>query len=157
MQVVLCECNGYTHSKYNVSRRTSENVKMEKHCTRRGLNLNLCASKALVTAETSIITGSSESKRFWSAELDVLPCEVRSTDSSFGTSWLVKVPAFFNTSIIVGCLSFPLVSELEALDIFLRLLFFFGDVLSCVLLCSFFSTCPIWLGWFRSGGPKWST
>ena len=136
---------------------TSENAKMEKHWTRRGLNLNLCTSRALETAETSIITGSLEAQRFWFAELDAPPCEVGVEDSLFGTSWLVTPPTFFKTSNIVGCLSFPLSSELEAFNVLLSLLLVFGELLSCIFLYLYFSMCPIWLSWLGSGDPKWST
>ena len=143
-----------THAKNYLHPHTSENAKMEKHWTRRGLNLNLCTSRALATAETSIISGSLESQRFWFAELDALPCEFEAEDSLFGTSWLVTTPTFLKASNIVGCLSFPLASELEAFDIFLYLLFF-CMLLSWVFWCLLFSMCPIC--WFGSGDPKWST
>lgn len=97
-------------------------------------------------AEISITAASLESEEFFSDDSYDLLFDVKQEESSFGTSWPVRTPAFSKTSNNVGCRSFPLVSDVvDAFEVFLFFFMPLGEVASCVFLCSiFFSMCTIW-------------
>lgn len=136
---------------------TSENARMVRQSTERGLNLYFCASKHFIGAEISISCGILELSAWFFSYSDCLFLDDITNKSSLRASWLVMAPAFLQVSVIVVCLSFSSLFELaDGDEDFPLFLFLFWEIISLPLSGRFtFSNPPTLANSITGDNSQW--